>query len=114
MSTFSINGRVINMEDGANVNVHNGNLIVGGVNIDLDSFGDAKVFNIVVQGNIESVNGEFASITVEGDAGSVKGMSGKVSVEGDVLGSVSTMSGAVKVAGGIKGNASTMSGKIVH
>ena len=93
-STFIINGRRMNIS-GGNVSIDNGNLIINGTSVDLSSFGDEKVFNIVIQGNVETIDGEATSVTVEGDVGSVKGMSGTVKVAGDVKGNISTMSGKV-------------------
>jgi hypothetical protein len=113
-STFTINGKVINMSKGGNISVHDGDLIIGGSSINLSQFGDEKVFNIVIQGDVESVNGEFATVDVAGDAGSVKTVSGKVNIEGNVLGNIATVSGKVVVEGGVAGKISTVSGKVVH
>ena len=113
MSTFSINGKVMNMSGGS-ISIIDGNVIIDGKQVDMSGFGDAKVFNIVVQGDVEKVDGAFSSITVEGNASSVKSVSGTVKVDGDVEGNVSTVSGTVKVAGNIEGNVSTVSGSVRH
>ena len=108
MNTITINGKRMNFS-GGNVSVINGKVIVDGKNVDVP---DAPVFNIVVEGNVGEVSGDFATVTVAGDAGSVKTMSGDAKVDGNVNGSVSTMSGDVRVKGSIGGSVSTMSGDI--
>jgi DUF4097 and DUF4098 domain-containing protein YvlB len=102
-----INGKRV--ATGGNITIVNGTVIVDGKPVELD---DSPVFNIVVEGNVEQVSGDFATITVNGDSGPVKTMSGDVAVQGDVMGDAKTMSGDVRVAGGITGKVSTMSGDI--
>jgi hypothetical protein len=103
-----INGRQINAS-GRSVSVVNGNVIIDGRRIDVEP---ASVYNIVVEGNVEEVSGDFAKIEVKGNAESIKTMSGSARVEGAVAGSVSTMSGSVSVRGSVGGSVSTMSGNI--
>ena len=90
-------------------NVTKGNLIINGETVKLD---DSPVFNIVVEGAVQEVSGDFADITVNGDAGSVSSMSGDVRVTGQVNGSISTMSGDATVKGSVAGSVSSMSGDI--
>jgi hypothetical protein len=111
-SNIFINGKSVSVS-GQSITMVNGQVIVDGKPVNLDEYADdTKVFNIVVEGNVQSVSGGFADITVAGNAGSVNSQSGSVDVEGDVSGSVSTMSGSVRVKGDIGGNVSTMSGSI--
>lgn len=111
-NTFSINGRVINMPSGSNVSFENGNIVVGSSSFNLSEFGDEKVVNIVVHGEVGSIDGGFASVTVNGNVDSVQTVSGSVDIEGEVRGSVKTVSGAVRAAGSIHGNVKTVSGSI--
>lgn len=111
-NSISINGRTIVVGNGRSVNIKNNEVFIDGRPADLSEFGDAKVFNIVINGNVDSIDGEFSSVVVQGNAGTVKTMSGDVTVEGDTQGSISTMSGDVKVKGSIAGGVKTMSGDI--
>jgi DUF4097 and DUF4098 domain-containing protein YvlB len=90
-------------------NVVKGNLVINGETVKLD---DSPVFNIVVEGAVQEVSGDFADITVNGDAGDISTMSGDVHVTGQVNGDISTMSGDVKTKGSVAGSVSTMSGDI--
>lgn len=111
MSQIVING--ITVANGSSVNIINGRVIVDGQEIAMTGkLADAKVFNIVVEGNVDRVDGSFANVEVKGSAGAVKTMSGDITVHGDVNGGAETMSGDVKVKGSIQGNVKTVSGDI--
>lgn len=113
MSRIVING--ITVAQGRNVSIVNGQVIVDGKTVGMDGeLAEAKVFNIVVEGNADRVEGSFAKIQVHGSAGAVKTMSGGITVEGDVNGKVETMSGDVRVKGSIQGRVETVSGDICH
>lgn len=112
MGNIIVNGRRISVS-GNSISVINDQVFVDGRRIDVESeVGPAAVYNIVVQGSVGQVSGDFANIEVTENAGSVSTMSGRVEVGGDVQGSVSTMSGRVEVDGSVKGNVSTISGRI--
>lgn len=111
-STFIVNGKKLQVS-GNNISVVNGQVFVDGRQVDVEAeVGVSAVYNIVVQGSVEEVSGDFANIEVTESAGSVSTMSGRVEIGGNVEGSVSTMSGRVEISGSVKGNVSTMSGKI--
>lgn len=111
MSRIVING--VTVAQGRNVSIVNGQVIVDGKTVGMDGeLAEAKVFNIVVEGDADRVDGSFAKIRVQGSAGTVKSMSGDITVEGDVNGSAETMSGDVKVKGNVQGHVKTVSGDI--
>lgn len=110
MNTVYINGQRI-VTSGGNISVINGKVTIDGDDVDLGQFKE-KVINIVVEGNVNSINSGSADITVNGGTGTVSTQSGDVKVKGDVTGSVSTMSGDVGVKGKVEGNVKTMSGDI--
>jgi len=105
---------------GANVNIDgrdfsaSKDIVINGQNVWVDGvkqegtlIGDVK---IIVNGDVEVIDGAVASVEVTGECHTVKTMSGSVSC-GDVKGNVSTMSGSVR-CGEIGGSVSTMSGNI--
>lgn len=102
-----ING---NVYEGNSVVIKNGKIIVDGKNVTPDS----KEINIVVNGNIETLDVDACSkIDVTGDIGKIKTMSGDVKCN-NVKGDISTMSGDVSCKGNIVGNVKTQSGDISH
>lgn len=113
MSTFIINGRNMGNLSGGSFSMIDGDLIVNGKRVDLESFGDAKVFNITVHGDVDSIDGTFSEITVNGNAGSARSRSGNVTVTEGVSGSAESVSGNVRIGGSVTGNAKSVSGKIV-
>lgn len=111
-SKFTINGREFNMEDGASINISGNDIIIGNHSIDLSDFGDTKVFNVVVHGNVREIDASSSSVTVNGDVDNVKTVSGSVKVSGEVKGSIKTVSGSVKSEGSISGSVKTVSGSV--
>lgn len=120
MSTVTVNGVTYN---GNSVSMSGNKIIVDGK----DVTPDAKIINITVDGDIDSVsldycqkmivNGSVKNVkTSSGDVdckevtGSVSSMSGDITCE-NVGGDVQTMSGDVK-CGNISGNVRTVSGDI--
>lgn len=98
---------------GKSISINNDNVYIDGKLVKLDGeLAEAKTFNIVVEGNVESVDGSFTTVVVNGDAQKVKTMSGDATIMGSVNGDVGTMSGDVRVKGQVKGNVKTMSGDI--
>lgn len=103
--SITINGKTYN---GNRIVVTNGHVVIDGV----DATPDAKVVNIVVNGDIQSINADSCqSIHVNGNVGEVSSQSGDIQC-GNVNGSVQTMSGDIK-CGHVSGNAKTMSGDIL-
>lgn len=113
-SFVSVNGKRLSVS-GQDISIVNDQIIVDGKVLDLDEYGkNTKVFNIVIEGDVQSVSGAFADIKVTGNVGSASSTSGDVTVDGDVTGSVNSVSGDVRVNGSISGNVSTVSGDIKH
>lgn len=107
MNTIKINGGSVSIS-GRSVVIQNGRVVVDGKDVTGD---DAKIINIEIQGNVESVSADVCNtISVTGSVGTVKTQSGDVRC-GDVADSVKTMSGDI-TCGSIGGDASTMSGDI--
>ena len=84
-------------------------MIVDGKAVELD---EAPVYNIVVEGNVEEISGEFASVTVNGDAHTVSTISDNAKISNNVSGNVSSVSGNVNVQGSVTGRASSVSGNV--
>ncbi len=113
MARIVVNG--VTIASGGNITIVNGRIIVDGQHAALNGeLGEAKVFNIVVEGDVEKVSGEFASIEVQGNAGRVDSVSGSVKVAGSVSGKVETVSGSVRVEGTVAGDVRTVSGNVRH
>ncbi len=107
MNTVVINGVAIT--GGRNITIHNGKVIVDGV----DVTPDAKSINISVNGNVDRIDADACQkIDVSGDTQNITTVSGDVEVRGKILGSVQTVSGNVNCAGPIGGGVSTLSGNI--
>ncbi len=103
-NSITINGTTYS---GRRITITKDRVIIDG----LDCTPDAKIINIVVNGNVESINADSCqTIHVSGKVGEVAVQSGDVHC-GDVSGSVKTMSGNIK-CGHVTGNAKTMSGDI--
>ena len=109
----SINGRTIEVPNGRNLSIINNKVYVDGKLYDTDKeFPETKVFNIVIEGNVEKVENEEGSITVNGSAGSISAVNGNVSVGGSVSGSVSSVNGDMRISGTVGGSVSTVNGDI--
>ena len=111
-SIFFINGQRMEMKGSGGVIINGDKITLNGTDVDLTQFGEAKVFNITVEGNVEKVHTTSGDVTVKGNAGSVTSTSGDVNVTGAVSGEVRTVSGDVVVRGGVAGNVRTVSGDI--
>ena len=94
---------------GRSISVINGKVIVDGKEISVKD--DAKVINISVQGDVDSIDADVCrTIEVTGAVNSIKTTSGDVSC-GDVAGDVTSTSGDVQ-AQNIKGSVRTVSGDV--
>lgn len=109
MSVYFINGKRVGNFSGGNIVVNNGRVIIDGREIETE---DSPVINIVVEGNVDALSGDFANITVKGNASAIKTVSGNVEVGGSVSGDVKTVSGNVRANGPIGGNVKSVSGDI--
>lgn len=117
MASIQINGkRIIVGGSVSSVMVSGRGVFIDGQRIEDGEFvmGDERVFNILVEGDVDTVTNETGNINVKGQVGSVKNVSGDVLVSGDAQGSVSTVSGDVKVKGSVLGSVKTVSGDISH
>jgi hypothetical protein len=98
MSSISINGTVY---QGNSIVVTGNKVVINGQ----DVTPDAKVINITVDGDVDSVSAEYCQkIIVNGNAKTVTSQSGDIECK-DVTGNVKTMSGDVKcgtVAGSVR------------
>lgn len=115
MASIMINGRrIVTSGESISVMASGNDIYVNGSKINPDDYAakDERVFNVVIEGDVDSVSNETGSITVNGASGSVKNISGDVRVAGSVTGSVSAVSGDVSVQGDIGGSVSTISGDI--
>lgn len=82
----------------------NGNLVKGGEN--------DKTINIRIEGNVDRFNVDYCSnIVVEGDVKSLNTTSGDV-IANNVTGDLKTTSGDVKIKGNIGGSVTTVSGDV--
>jgi hypothetical protein len=105
MSTITING--VTYQGGNSVVAIGNKVLIDGK----DVTPDAKIINITVDGDIDSVSAEYCQkIIVNGNAKTVTSQSGDIECK-DVTGSVKTMSGDVE-AGNVGGDISTMSGDV--
>ena len=105
MSTITING--VTYQGGNSIVAIGNKVLIDGQ----DVTPDAKVINITVDGNIDSVSAEYCQkIVVNGTANTVMTQSGDIECQ-DVTGNVKTMSGDVE-AGNVGGDISTMSGDV--
>lgn len=98
---------------GNNIVIKNNEVWIDGVKQDTSN---QKEINIVVNGNIESLDvlSCVNKISIIGDVAKVKTSTGDVSIEGNVSGDVSTSTGDVKVDGHIYGNVKTTTGDIKY
>lgn len=108
-STLVINGVTIS-GDCSSLDISNNKISVNGKEV---SVAEAKVYNVVVNGNIDTVQVACCDrLTVNGSTNNVKTVSGDVKC-GDVAGNVSTVSGDVD-CNSVKGNVSTVSGDVTE
>ena len=92
---------------GRSVTIINGKVIIDGNDVTPDS----KEITIRVEGNLDSLNVDYANmIQVEGNVGSLNSTSGDV-VCNSVTGDIKTTSGAI-FCGPIGGNVQTVSGDV--
>lgn len=107
MSSIIINGKSYN---GNNITIKNGDIIIDGNNIEIDS----KNINIIVNGDIDKLDiTSCNSLEIKGDVNSIKTTSGDINC-GNIKGDVNTISGDIKVDGNIYGNTKTVSGDIKY
>lgn len=92
------------------------NITINGDMVTVDGVAQGELTSndrdLIITGDLVSVESESGAITVNGNSNYVKTMSGEVTC-GNVTGSVKTMSGAVRCER-ISGPVSTMSGAIIQ
>ena len=109
MSQIIINGRKYS---GNSVSISGNQVIIDGKIQGPDEKGID--INIVVNGNIESLDVDYAStLTVNGDCGSATSKNGNIECR-DILGDAETKNGNIECLGSISGDATTKNGNIKH
>lgn len=68
---------------------------------------------LIIKGNVQSVEAENSPVKIEGEVGSVLSKNGNVSIKGNVLGNAETKNGNIVVGGDVHGNATTKNGSIM-
>lgn len=112
MNKITINGKTISHSGRGDVSISNGKVTIGGVDVeDLNDI-DAKVINVVVEGNVENLHTGDADITVNGSVHIANTKNGNITC-GDVSGDVETKNGNV-MCGSIQGDATTKNGNIMR
>ena len=107
-SQINING---SKYSGKSVRIENGKVYVDG-NL-VEGGKDDKVINILIEGNVDRIDVDYCNnLVVDGDVNSVESVSGAVKTN-TVKGNVQTTSGKVEVSGNVEGNVETVSGKVV-
>lgn len=107
MSSVTINGKKY---IGNNIVIFNGKIMIDGSNITSDE----KVFNITVNGNIDSLKVDTCNkLEIIGNVSNINTVSGDVDINGDVSGSIQTVSGDVS-CGNVGGSLNTISGDISY
>lgn len=105
-STITVNGITV-QSSGNNISIRNGKVIVDGVDVTTND----KIINIVVNGNVDHIDGSFGDLSITGNVtGNIQTVSGDVRCS-DVGGNIKTVSGDVN-AGKIYGSVDTLSGDI--
>lgn len=107
-SVIDINGKVYS---GNSVYISGDKVIVDGVVQGEENL--VGPINIIVHGDIDSLEVIAGDIIVNGDVGYVNATSGDIEVIGGVGGGINTTSGDIRCGGNIGGNVSTVSGDII-
>jgi len=107
MAQINING---SSYSGSDVRIENGKVYVNG-NLVKGSEND-KTINILIEGNVDRVEIDYCSnIVIEGDVKSLNSTSGDVNAN-NVTGDIKTTSGDVKIKGDVGGSVNTVSGDV--
>ena len=96
-SQIQVNGRTISVQGDL--------VIVDGKRIDLP---ETKNIEVIVNGNVNTIESSVASVVVTGDVIQVNNKSGDITINGNV----NNVSGDIKVKGNVTGSAHTVSGDI--
>ena len=112
MSSIIINGVTF---DGDSISIKNGNIVVDGNKVSVDS----KKIDIVIQGHVENVVVDSCdSLRIIGNVLGVSTKSGDVNIVGNVISHVNgndiirTVSGDVTISGDMTGNVTSTSGDV--
>lgn len=107
MAHISING---NNYSGTDVRIDNGKVYING---NLVKGGDNdKTINILIEGSVDKLDIDYCSnIVVEGDVRSLNTTSGDVNAN-NVTGDLKTTSGDIKIKGNVGGSVNTVSGDV--
>ncbi len=103
----TINGKTYN---GNNLSVVNNKVYIDGKLVDQE---DAKVINIHVEGNIETLDVDHCDVLeIKGNCGNVTSKNGNIVVKGDVEGDVTNKNGNI-ICGNVAGDADTKNGNVI-
>lgn len=105
---IEINGRSFS---GSNISIIGGKVIVDGKEV--DGLQDEKEINIVVNGDIETLQSGNGNVSVTGSAGSVQTVNGGVEITGNVTGSIKTVNGDIR-CGEVHGSVNSVNGNITR
>lgn len=94
---------------GSNISIVGGKVIVDGKEV--DGLQDEKEINIVVNGDIKSLQSGNGNVSVAGAVESVQTVNGEIKISGSVAGSVKTVNGDV-YCGEVHGSVNSVNGNI--
>lgn len=103
---IEINGRSFL---GSNINIVGGKVIVDGKEV--DGLQDEKEINIVVNGDIKTLQSGNGNVSVTGSVDSVQTVNGEIKITGSVGNSVKTVNGDVH-CGEVHGSVNSVNGDI--
>lgn len=96
-------------------NISGSTIVIGGKGYTVDGefveFSDSKNIQIIVQGNVNSLQAKIGDVTVNGSVQDLDSSNGNVTVTGNVNGDVTTSNGDV-TCGNVAGKVKTSNGDI--
>lgn len=95
---------------GNNISIHNGKIIVDGVEYSNDKH--TIIEKIFIDGNVTKLTVDAGNVYVNGVAGDVEVDAGNIEVKGNVMGAVETYVGNITVSGNVAGDVSTDYGNV--
>lgn len=95
---------------GNNITIHNGRIIVDGVEYTNDN--RTIIEKIIVEGNVTNLTVDAGNVHVNGVAGDIEIDAGNIEVNGNVNGSVETDAGNITVSGSVTGSVHSDCGNV--
>lgn len=105
--TVTTNGQTFT---GKNITICGGKMIIDGKDVKND-VSDSMVYNFVLSGNIDSIQGDIGKIEVHGNVGSIDSTNTKI-ITGTVSGNIQTTNDSVNVSGHVSGSIQTTNAPI--